>query len=138
MGLGMVREFHKWLVREQYSRASLSRILKTLKGFCRYLYREGFLGLPNVPQAQAFSVRVPRGLPDYLSQEDVAKLLETPDTLTPYGLQDRAILELFYGSGLRLAELVDLDLEDINIEKLSLFVRHGKGEKQRVGFFGSR
>jgi len=136
MGLDMVREFHQWLVEWGYSRASLSRILTVLKGFCRYLYREGVLGLPNVPQAQVFSVRVPKGLPDHLTVEDVAKLVETPDTLTSYGLRDRAILELFYGSGLRLAELVYLDLEDINIEKLSLFVKHGKGDKQRVGFFG--
>ena len=136
MGLNMVREFHQYLIREGYSRASLSRILTTLKGFCRYLYREGVLGLPQVPRAQAFSVRVPKGLPDYLSVEDVVKLLEAPDALTPYGLRDRAILELFYGSGIRLAELVNLDLEDINLDSLSLFVKHGKGDKQRVGFFG--
>lgn len=136
MGLGMVKEFHQSLVQGGYVRASQSRILTVLKGFCRFLYREGVLGLPQMPQPQAFSVRAPPGLPSYLSQEDAAKLMEIPDTLTPYGLRDRAILELFYSSGLRLAELVDLDLEDINMENLSLFVKHGKGDKQRVGFFG--
>ena len=132
----MVRGFTKWLAAERYARLSISRMLTALRGFSKFLYREGVLGLPQMPRAQPFYTKVPKGLPEYLSEQEVARLLDEPDTITPYGLRDRAHMEVLYGAGLRVAELCDLDLEDLNLERMSLFVRNGKGGKQRLSFYG--
>lgn len=81
------------------------------------------LQLPPVP---------PLNLQPVPSAADVEKLFSLPDLLTPGGLRDRAILELFYGTGLRLRECQRLDVEDVDFDQLALNVRHGKGATARV------
>jgi len=99
--------------------------------FLRYLYSEQFilanpardLKLPKVPDS------LPAELPD---EEQVLKLLETPDTTEPLGLRDRAILELLYSSALRNSELRALRMGDIDLHRLEVRIRRGKGQKERV------
>jgi integrase/recombinase XerD len=78
---------------------------------------------PGLPQ---------RLLPKLLSVADVVRLLETPDTATPLGLRDRAIMEAFYSSALRNTELRNLKLEDVDLARLEVRVLLGKGQKPRV------
>ena len=113
--------------------ASVTRRTSTVHGFYKYLLQEHAtekdllygIGLPKKP----------RTLPKVLPPKVVAELLAAPDSATPQGLRDRAMLELLYGGGLRISELVGLDRGDVDIEEAAAIV-HGKGSKERVVLFG--
>jgi len=111
------------------SRSSAARRLAALRTFARYLLREGLL--PDDPTALLVPPRREETLPAHLEQGQMNALLESPDVTTVAGRRDRAILELFYASGLRLGELADLDLDDVNVSSRVVRVR-GKGGKERV------
>ena len=111
------------------SRTSAARHLATLRTFARYLMHEGLLEAD--PTALIGSPRRDQTLPAHLGTADMDRLLQGPDAATPAGRRDRAILELFYASGLRLSELCDIDLEDVNLNRRSVRVR-GKGGKERM------
>ena len=111
------------------SRASAARRLAALRTFAKYLLREELLA--EDPTALIAAPRRERTLPAHLGADDMTRLLEAPDTATPAGRRDRAVLELFYASGLRLGELADLDLSDVNLSGRVVRVR-GKGGKERI------
>jgi site-specific recombinase XerD len=111
------------------SRASVARKLSAVRTFARYLRREGVVD--GDPTALAASPKLDRRIPRHLDLTEMEKLLETPDAATPLGSRDRAILELFYASGLRLSELVGLDLQDVNLSSRMVRVL-GKGRKERI------
>ena len=95
----------------------------------RYLRREGLI--EGDPGALVATPRVEDKLPAHLEIDEMSRLLETPDLGTPLGRRDRAMLELFYASGLRLSELVGLDLDHVNLSGRMVRVR-GKGGKERI------
>jgi len=111
------------------SRASAGRRLAALRTFARYLVREEVL--PDDPTALIGTPKQAQTLPAHLAEEEMGRLLAAPDATTLAGRRDRAILELFYASGLRLSELVDLDLADVNLASRVARVR-GKGGKERL------
>jgi integrase/recombinase XerC len=111
------------------ARASVARKLSALKTFARYLRREEVI--EHDPTAMAAAPRRDHTIPVFLSEPEIARLIETPDTGDALGRRDRAILELFYASGLRLSELVAVDLEDINVSGRMVRVM-GKGRKERL------
>ena len=111
------------------SRASTARRLAALRGFARYLLREEMIEAD--PTAAVGAPRKEKTLPAHLSAPDMDRLLEAPDASTVAGRRDAAILELFYASGLRLSELVGLDLEDVNLAGRVVRVM-GKGAKERL------
>jgi integrase/recombinase XerC len=111
------------------SRSSTARRISALRSFARYLRREGVRD--DDPAALIGSPRREQRVPQVLSVDEVTALIETPDTATPLGRRDRAILELFYASGLRLSELVALDVEDVNLSSRMVRVM-GKGRKERL------
>ncbi|MGV3520186.1 tyrosine recombinase XerC [Luteitalea sp.] len=111
------------------SRASAARRISTLRSFARYLRREGVRD--DDPVALVGSPRREQRVPQVLTVDEVTALIETPDTGTPLGRRDRAILEVFYASGLRLSELVALDVEDVNLSTRMVRVM-GKGRKERL------
>jgi integrase/recombinase XerD len=119
-----------------YRATSVARTLSAVRSFHRFLLREGVTDRDpavGVPQP-----RLARSLPRPLPVEDVRRLLEAPDEGSPAGLRDRAILELLYGSGLRISELTGLDVDDLDLEEGSVRVL-GKGGKERevpLGSFG--
>ena len=119
-----------------YQASSVARTLSAVRSFHRFLLREGVTDLD--PAAGVPQPRLPRSLPRPIPLEDVRRLLEAPDEETPSGIRDRAILELLYGSGLRISELTGLDVDDIDLEEGSVRVL-GKGGKERevpLGSFG--
>jgi integrase/recombinase XerC len=111
------------------ARASVARKLSGLKTFVRYLRREE--AIEHDPTALAVAPKRDQTIPVFLSEPEMARLIEAPDTGQPLGRRDRAILELFYASGLRLSELVAVDLEDINLSARMVRVM-GKGRKERL------
>jgi integrase/recombinase XerC len=124
-----IRGFLGDIFRQGQSRATAARKLAAIRAFLRYLKREGVLA-----DTSATVVATPKReqrIPLHLEVDEMTRLLETPDSASPLGRRDRAILELFYASGLRLRELVGLDLEDVHLGAKLVRVL-GKGGKQRL------
>jgi integrase/recombinase XerC len=111
------------------ARSSVGRKVSALRTFVKYLRREEVMA--HDPAAMAIAPKRDQTIPTYLSEPEIERLIETPDTGDPLGRRDRAILELFYASGLRLSELVDIDLEDLNLSGRMVRVM-GKGGKERI------
>jgi integrase/recombinase XerC len=129
LDLAAVRAFMAELHRHGHARTSVSRKLSALRAFGRYLRREGII--ETNPASLAASPKRDHKVPAHLSVDEMTRLLEMPDVDEPLGRRDRAILELFYASGLRLSELVQLDLGDVNLSARIVRVM-GKGKKERL------
>ena len=127
--LASLRGFLAELHARGIARASVARKISAVRTFARYLRREGLLD--GDPTALVTAPRMERRIPKHLGVDDMTRFLETPDTSHPLGRRDRAILELFYASGLRLSELVGLDLDSINLSSRMVRVL-GKGRKERL------
>jgi integrase/recombinase XerC len=127
--LPAIRAFMAELYRLGQSRASVARKVSALRTFSRYLRREGWI--ESDAASLAASPKREIKVPAHLSVDEMAKLLETPDVATPLGRRDRAMMELFYASGLRLSELVGLDIDDVNLSARMVRVM-GKGAKERI------
>lgn len=110
--------------------ASMRRGQSALRGLFKYAMRHGLANKNPVDMMD--SPKVQRPLPKALSQEDVNMLLNSPDSTTLLGMRDKAILELLYGSGLRVSEVSNLTSENINLEAQTVIVREGKGGKDRI------
>ncbi len=124
-----IRAFLGELQKRGNSRASAARKLAALRTFARYLRREGIL--ESDPAALVGTPKREQRLPAHLGEKEMAQLLDMPDASHPLGRRDRAILELFYASGLRLSELVSLDVDDVNLSGRIVRVL-GKGRKERL------
>jgi len=108
---------------------SLSRYLSGLRQFYRWLLREG--RRRDDPTALIENPKIGRGLPKALTEVQVEALLKAPDITTPLGLRDQAMLELMYATGLRVSELVDLEITGLNLNQGVVRVV-GKGNKERL------
>lgn len=124
-----VRAFMASLHARGTARSTAARKLSAVRTFTRFLRREDALAAD--PAALVPSPRLETKIPAHLAVEEMTRLLETPDTSVPLGRRDRAILELFYASGLRLSELVGLDVDDVNLSGRMVRVM-GKGRKERL------
>lgn len=120
---------------ESNGAATVARKLAAIRGFYRFLQREE--GRVDDPAATLRTPKVPQNLPEVLPVDDAFTLVGRPDAETALGLRDRALLELLYGSGLRVSELVHLDLGDLDLDSRLARVRGGKGGKDRVVPFGA-
>ena len=127
--LGTIRAFMADLYRQGHARTSVARKLSALRAFGRYLRREGWI--ESDPAALAVGPKREQKIPAHLSVDEMSRLLEMPDGSIALGRRDRAILELFYASGLRLSELVGLDLDEVNLRARMVRVM-GKGAKERL------
>jgi len=117
------------LMGEGRSPRSVARAVACYRGFYRFLVVSG-----HREDNPAVDVRAPRAwktLPKFLSSEQIERLIESPDTTEPRGLRDRALIELFYATGLRVSEMVNLRAQDLNLESGYLTCT-GKGRKQRL------
>jgi integrase/recombinase XerC len=124
-----IRAFLGDLNKRGNSRSSAARKLAAVRAFGKHLRHEGEIS--GDPAALVGTPRQDHHLPAHLGEAEMSRLLETPDTSRPLGRRDRAILELFYASGLRLSELVGLDVEDLNLSSRTVRVM-GKGRKERL------
>lgn len=115
--------------RSGLSARSLARIISTLRSFYRFLILDGFLEMN--PAANLSSPKIWLNLPKLLSIDEVEMLICEPDLDNKKGKRDRAMLELLYATGLRVSELIQLRLKDINLEEGFLICR-GKGGKERI------
>ena len=121
------------LERKNYSVATISRNITSLKSYFHYLEKEHLIY--KNPAEELILPKMEKKLPEVLSEEEVDMLLSMPDAESLKGMRDAAILELLYATGIKVSELVLLNVEDVNL-KLN-FVRCGEEEKERVIPFGS-
>ncbi|MFA6501758.1 MAG: site-specific integrase, partial [Parachlamydiales bacterium] len=132
-----LEEINKWVIRSYLAHLSekkmknktIMRRISSLRSFYRYLMKEKLID--ENPMEYIESPKKEKKLPNALSYDQVIHLFNMCDVNTYLGFRDRAIMELFYSSGLRLSELVDLDRNDLD-EDSSLLNVYGKGKKQRV------
>jgi len=115
--------------RNGYSPRSNARLLSTLRAFYARSVRQG--QRQDDPTALLDAPKQPRSLPKALGEREVEALLAAPDIAEPLGLRDRAMLELMYGAGLRVSELVELPATAVNLRQGALRVS-GKGGKERL------
>lgn len=134
VAINVLRGYVAYLHDGGYAKSTIARRLASLRSFFRYCCRDGLA--ESNPAEALRTPRLGRKLPHFLSTEQVAMLLEAPPANEPMGLRDRAILETMYSAGLRVAELVGLDLDDWDRDANVLRVR-GKGRKERIAPVGS-
>ncbi len=124
-----LRTYTVWLGSQGYSASTIARRLASLRSYFRYQRRQGIVsgdvagGLRNPKQ--------PKRLPKLLSIDDMIALLDSIPTDTSLGIRDRAMFETMYGGGLRVSELVGIDLGDIQIDEGLILIR-GKGRRERL------
>jgi len=132
---GQITDYLYTLQKDGKATSTCSRNLASIRSFFHYLFQEKLVNAD--PTAQLQSPRLEKKLPRILSAQEVGLLLEQPDERQVTGMRDKAMLEVIYASGVRVSELISLDLGDINLE--AGFLRcTGKGTKERIVPLGSR
>jgi integrase/recombinase XerC len=129
----LLRAYLAFLHEQGYSRATVSRRLAAVRSWCRFMCRQGTL--ETNPSMGLRGPRQEKKLPNFVSGEDMVRLLQTPSLESPYGLRDRAILETIYSAGLRVSELTALNLDDADLDAGLATVR-GKGKRERLALLG--
>lgn len=121
------------LAGKKLSRNTVARKTAAIRSFFKYLYRRGYL--EENPASLLIVPKQGKRLPTVVSVEDIGAMMNLVDTDTVWGLQERAVLELLYGTGIRLSELTGLNLTDIDWHQSQILIM-GKGSKQRIVPFG--
>jgi integrase/recombinase XerC len=124
-----LRRYSAWLAGRGYAPSTIARRLASLRSFFRFLRRQGLVTAD--PAAGLRNPRQGKRLPKLLRVDQVIRLLEAVPLETPAGIRDRAMLETLYGGGLRVSELVGLNLADLDFETELVRVR-GKGRRERL------
>ncbi|MCI6277059.1 MAG: site-specific tyrosine recombinase XerD [Clostridium sp.] len=129
-----IMAFIQSLLREKISNSSINRNVVTIRGFYKYLYKKGIIN--SSPVISYELPKVERNLPEILTIEEVDKLLSMPDLNSEKGIRDKAMLELMYATGMKVTELINLTIFDINL-KMNYIKCKGTKEKERVIPLGS-
>jgi len=124
-----VRLYLGHLKKEAYRATSINRKIACLKSFFSYLHRQNLIS--KNPTSGIFSLRTEKKIPETLNYELIKQALSLPDQSSPIGLRDEAMIELFYGTGIRLSELANLKLTDVDFVN-GLIKVAGKGNKERL------
>lgn len=125
--------FIQYLAQKKDKRSTQSRKISTLRSFYRFLNKRNIIPVNPV---ELISLRGDhKKLPEFLYSDEMVKVLKSISTTTPLGLRNMALLELFYATGMRVSEIANLKLEQIDFE-LNLILVHGKGNKDRYVAFG--
>ncbi|TFB08073.1 tyrosine recombinase XerC [Candidatus Atribacteria bacterium MT.SAG.1] len=125
----ILRKYIVYLKSCDYSARSISRKISVIRSFFKFLSREDVVKIN--PTINLITPKIEKKLPYFLYLQEVEKLIETPPLDTIFGIRDRAILELLYGTGMRVGELVNLNINDIDLDEKTIRV-FGKGSKERI------
>jgi len=125
----IMRKYIVYLKKCDYSVRSICRKISTIRSFFKFLSREGMVDIN--PTINLITPKIVKKLPFFLYLEEINKLIETPSGHTILGIRDRAILEFLYGTGMRVGELVNLNIRDIDLYDKTVRV-FGKGSKERI------
>lgn len=125
----LLRQYLNWLFVKGYERRSIARKLSSVRSFFRFLARMGYITVN--PALDLKQPKLPQKLPSVLEVSEIEQLFSSIKTSTPRGLRDRAILELLYATGLRVSEVANLRISDIDFAEKLVRVK-GKGSKERI------
>jgi integrase/recombinase XerD len=128
-------DFLAGLYRQRLESKSVARHLVSLRNFFRFAQTQELI--PEDPSVNLESPKIRRSLPGYLRLEEVERLLAQPDGKTPFGMRDRAMLEVLYSAGLRVSELIGLRVSDLDT-KIGCVRCIGKGDKERIVPIGKK
>ena len=133
--IDLVRDYLRKIYENKYSNRSISRKVSSLKSYFKYLesediIKDNFMRLISNPKLE-------KTLPNYLNYDDLEKLLNYPDISNKYGLRDALILEMLYSTGVRVSELANIRLNDIDFNDRKILIL-GKGNKERYVYYGSK
>jgi integrase/recombinase XerC len=129
----VIREYLGHLYDHKIEKSSMARKISALRSFCKFLCQQNVLA--QNPAKMVHLPKLTKKIPNHLTVEDTAKLIEAPDLSTSLGRRDRAILELLYACGVRVSELSGLNVDDVNYKDSMVLVR-GKGRRERLVPFG--
>jgi integrase/recombinase XerC len=124
-----LRTWLAYLKKKNYAKSSIARKLSALRSFFKFCIREGFID--TNPAVSLSTPKQEKKLPNFLTEDEVLKLLEAPPVNSEIGLRDRAILEILYSTGIRVGELVALNKENVDFIGGVIKVK-GKGKKERL------
>jgi integrase/recombinase XerC len=129
----LLRAYLAWLHEQGYARATVARRLAAMRSWCRFMCRQGTLA--TNPAVGLRGPRQDKKLPHFVQREEMLRLLAAPAADGPLGLRDRAILETLYSAGLRVSELTQLNLVDVELTEGVAVIR-GKGRRERLALLG--
>ena len=130
-----IRKYLSHLHDKKYESSSISRKISTLRSFFKYNIKEK--NIKNNPMTLISNPKKEKKLPKYLNYEEMERLLNSIDTSELEGIRDRLIIELLYSTGIRVSELVNIKIKDINIHEEQIKIL-GKGNKERIVLFGEK
>ena len=131
----VIREFLNYLYNKKYSNRAIARHISSLRSFFKYLKKENII--TNNPMILISNPKIEKKLPKIVYSKELETILNTPDLNTLIGIRDALILELLYATGVRVSELVNIKLMDIDIPQKEIRIL-GKGSKERIVLYGSR
>ncbi|MBD3414514.1 MAG: tyrosine recombinase XerC, partial [Candidatus Aminicenantes bacterium] len=130
----IIRSFLAFLYHNNIKKSSAARKLAAVRSFYQYCLQRSWI--KENPAKMVHTPKQEKSIPSFLSEEEMSLFLDLPASEKPLDMRDRAILEMLYATGLRVSELVGINVSDINFEERLLRVR-GKGKKERIVPFGS-
>ena len=130
-----LRRYLAHIKEQNLSKVSIARKIASIRSFFKFLFREGII--KNNPASSLSTPKRDKHLPKFLDEKEIVILLESPDLESEAGLRDRAILETLYSTGIRVSELVGLNVE--HIDQIGGVIKvYGKGKKERIVPIGGR
>lgn len=129
-----IRNYLSHLYELNHSKTSIARNISTLRSFFKFLYSEKIIN--DNPMILISNPKLDKTLPKFLNYKEIDAILKIPNTLLPTGKRDALILEMLYSTGLRVSELVNIKLSDINFHEQKIKIL-GKGNKERYVLFGT-
>ena len=131
----IIRKFLNYLYDKKYTNKAIARHISSLRSFYKYLKKEKIVS--DNPMVLISNPKIEKKSPKIVYSNELESILSAPDTNTTLGLRDALILELLYSTGVRVSELVNICIKDINMNKKEIRI-FGKGSKERVVLFGNR
>lgn len=131
----VIRNYLAYLYSKDYAKRTIARHISCLKSFYKYLMKEQMI--TKNPMKLISNPKLDQTLPKFLYTNELELLLTIPDTTTPLGMRNAVLLELLYATGVRVSELVSIQIQDINFYDKKIKVM-GKGSKERYVLYGSR
>ncbi|MFQ6038244.1 MAG: tyrosine recombinase XerC [Candidatus Aminicenantales bacterium] len=129
----VLRGFLATLYEKKQKKSTVGRKLATIRSFFQFCLRKGWVD--ENPARVVSSPKQERPVPSFLSEEEMKRFLDLPQSARPLDLRDKAMMELLYATGIRVSELVGVRLEDVNFSEQMIRIR-GKGKKERLVPFG--
>ena len=130
-----IRIFINYLYENKYNNKTISRHISSLRSFFKYLKNNNII--KNNPMLLISNPKLEKKLPKYLNYNDIEKLLKAYDINNCLGVRNALILEMLYSTGIRVGEIVNIELSNITISDKAMKIK-GKGNKERIVYFGSR